>query len=68
MKLLKWAFDKLALSSFEVVWGHPRSTIAKKGQISIFFKSRQILPQNEALELNFSQMVSRLSEVIRDQK
>ena len=32
----------------------------KKGQISIFFKRRQILPQDEALELIFSKkLVSR---------
>ena len=38
--------------------GHPRSPEVKdrekKGQISIFFKMRQIIPRNEALKLIFS--------------
>ena len=29
--------------------GHPRSKIAKKGQISIFFKSKKVISKNEAL-------------------
>ena len=44
--------EKLMSRSFEITRGHKSR---KKGQISIFFKSRQTTPQNEALELSFSE-------------
>ena len=58
----------LKKADIKVIRGNPRSKIVKKGQISIFFKSRQIIPQNDALEPNFSKkLVSWSFEVIPSQ-
>ena len=47
--------EKLVSRSFEVTQSQKSR---KKGQMSIFFKSREITPQNEALELSFLKKVS----------
>ena len=55
MFVLPDVLKKLMSRSFEVTRGQKSR---KKSQIPIFLKSRQIIPQNEALELKFAKKVS----------
>ena len=68
-----------ALRSFWGIWGHIDSNFgqkgqklrkkAYKGQILIFFESRQIIPENEALRESFSKnLMSGSKKVIKGQK
>ena len=52
---------KLAVRSKKVVKGKKKiAKKGKKGQISIFAKTREVISQNEALDLSFSKkLVSR---------
>ena len=67
MKLLASAFQKKMVSrSSEITRGQKSR---KKGQISLFSKSRQIIPQNEARDERFSKkLVSKSKKVIKGQK
>ena len=64
---------KLLVSASQKSWcqGHqrsPRQKSPKMVQFSVFFNNRQIIPQNEAFTVIFSEeLVSRLFDVIQGQ-